>query len=178
MAGLEALETGTRSLAAGRASWLLAGSTEEALPAGHPGAAASERGAVALVMEPAARVLERARPATAAAGPQLLPAARGRGRAPGSRPRTGTDRLRAHRAGPPPRRRAPGDRRARRLAGLRRRGGRRRAAGQAGPRRIGALEPLLQIAGALSDLSGPVVVVTAAREGNLAVALLTPADAV
>ncbi|MEU3717287.1 beta-ketoacyl synthase N-terminal-like domain-containing protein [Streptomyces californicus] len=179
VAGLEALETGTRSLAAGRASWLLAGSTEEALPAGHPGAAASERGAVALVMEPAARVLERG-----AAGygrcrarsfflpPEVAAAPRGADRAReridsaitalGLRPGD------AHQV----------------IAVLDDSPVSAAVAAAVGPRakRVpagsGALEPLLQIAGALSDLSGPVVVVTAAREGNLAVALLTPADAV
>ncbi|MFD0444511.1 beta-ketoacyl synthase N-terminal-like domain-containing protein [Streptomyces rhizosphaericus] len=61
VAGLEALQTGQRALATGRARRLLAGATEEALPEGEPGADTSEAGAVALVLEPE-------------------PAARGRGR--------------------------------------------------------------------------------------------------
>ncbi|MFD8933929.1 beta-ketoacyl synthase N-terminal-like domain-containing protein [Streptomyces sp. NPDC059578] len=51
IAGLEALQTGLRSLRLGRASWLLAGATEEALDPRDPGAARSEVGAVALVLE-------------------------------------------------------------------------------------------------------------------------------
>ncbi|NUS86148.1 MAG: 3-oxoacyl-ACP synthase, partial [Streptomyces sp.] len=53
VAGLEALETGRRALAAGRARWLLAGATEQVLAEGEPGAETSEAGAVALVLEPA-----------------------------------------------------------------------------------------------------------------------------
>ncbi|MFF7654492.1 beta-ketoacyl synthase N-terminal-like domain-containing protein [Streptomyces sp. NPDC007983] len=59
VAALEALQTGVRAVAAGRASRLLAGATEEALPEGEPGADTSEAGAVALLLEPAAAVAER-----------------------------------------------------------------------------------------------------------------------
>ncbi|MET7765633.1 beta-ketoacyl synthase N-terminal-like domain-containing protein [Streptomyces sp. NPDC005393] len=59
VAGLEALQTGQRAVAAGRARWLLAGATEEALPEDEPGAERSEAGAVALVLEPAAAVAVR-----------------------------------------------------------------------------------------------------------------------
>ncbi|MDT3399149.1 beta-ketoacyl synthase N-terminal-like domain-containing protein [Streptomyces sp. B1866] len=59
VAGLEALQTGLRAVAAGRAGWLLAGATEEALPPHEPGAKTSEAGAVALVLEPARAVAAR-----------------------------------------------------------------------------------------------------------------------
>ncbi|MDX3233764.1 beta-ketoacyl synthase N-terminal-like domain-containing protein [Streptomyces sp. ME19-01-6] len=59
IAGLEAIETGQRALAAGRARWLLAGATEQVLAEGEPGADTSEAGAVALVLEPAAAVAAR-----------------------------------------------------------------------------------------------------------------------
>ncbi|MER5493749.1 beta-ketoacyl synthase N-terminal-like domain-containing protein [Streptomyces sp. NPDC002490] len=51
VAGLEAVQTGLRSVRLGRASWLLAGATEEALDPRDPGADRSEVGAVALVLE-------------------------------------------------------------------------------------------------------------------------------
>ncbi|MEU5285065.1 beta-ketoacyl synthase N-terminal-like domain-containing protein [Streptomyces sp. CA-278952] len=177
VAGLEALETGARSIAAGRASWLLAGATEEALPAGHPGADVSERGAVALVMEPVAKVRERGTagygrcrvrsfflPPEVAASPEgpdrvrerIAAVLAGQGMGPGQEHRV--------------------------IAVLDDSPVSAAVAVAVGPRAdlvtagAGALEPLLQVAGALAELSGPVVVVTAAREGNLAVALLTPPD--
>ncbi|WP_053161059.1 beta-ketoacyl synthase N-terminal-like domain-containing protein [Streptomyces caatingaensis] len=54
-AGLEALLAGARAVAAGRSTVLLAGSTEAALPDHHPAHAASEAGAVVLVLEPRGR---------------------------------------------------------------------------------------------------------------------------
>lgn len=59
VAGLEAIESGGRALAAGRAHWLLAGATEQVLAEGEPGADTSEAGAVALVLEPATAVAAR-----------------------------------------------------------------------------------------------------------------------
>ncbi|MFB7668825.1 beta-ketoacyl synthase N-terminal-like domain-containing protein [Kitasatospora sp. NPDC056138] len=184
VAGLEALEAGARSVSAGRASWLLAGATEEALPPAHPGAAAGERGAVALVLEPAADLRTRG--------------GRGYGRC----------RVRSFFLAPDGAASPQGPERAgalidRALAGLGAPGGLGRFTG-AGGRVVavlddspvaaavatalgpgagqvaagaGSLEPLLQVAGALAELPGPVLVVTAAREGNLALALLTPTAA-
>ncbi|MEU6479407.1 beta-ketoacyl synthase N-terminal-like domain-containing protein [Streptomyces sp. NPDC047017] len=177
VAGLEALESGARSVRLGRASWLLAGATEEALPDAHAGAGLSERGAVALVLEPTDVVQARGErgyghcavrscflpPRTAAApeGPD--------------RARTRIDAaLAALGAGPVPEQRV--------IAVLDDSPVAAAVAAAVGPGArlvtagAGALEPLLQVAGALAALSGPVTVVTAAREGNLAVALLTPPD--
>ncbi|MBV8542183.1 MAG: hypothetical protein JO063_05470 [Pseudonocardiales bacterium] len=58
-AGLDALQVGARALAAGRAELLVAGATEEVLPAGEPGRQAGDVGAAVLVCEPLARVAER-----------------------------------------------------------------------------------------------------------------------
>ncbi|MFC5747149.1 beta-ketoacyl synthase N-terminal-like domain-containing protein [Actinomadura rugatobispora] len=55
-AGLDALRTGARALAAGRAGILLAGATEDLLPPEEPGHEHSDEGAVTLVCEDAARV--------------------------------------------------------------------------------------------------------------------------
>jgi 3-oxoacyl-[acyl-carrier-protein] synthase II len=59
VAGLEALQIGDRSVALGRASWLLVGATEAALDGVEPGAHTSEAGAVALVLESADAVARR-----------------------------------------------------------------------------------------------------------------------
>lgn len=58
-AGLEAVQAGRRAVLAGRAGWLVVGATEQPLDAVEPAAAASEDGAVVLVLEPAAEVLAR-----------------------------------------------------------------------------------------------------------------------
>jgi 3-oxoacyl-[acyl-carrier-protein] synthase II len=55
-AGLDALQLGTRALAAGRAGFLLAGATETALPDAEPGHQGSDAGAVVLACAPADRV--------------------------------------------------------------------------------------------------------------------------
>ncbi|WP_369390555.1 beta-ketoacyl synthase N-terminal-like domain-containing protein [Streptomyces sp. CG1] len=59
VAGLEAVEHGSRALRAGRARWLLAGAAESPLDWSEPGSEGSEDGAVALVVEPAAAVAAR-----------------------------------------------------------------------------------------------------------------------
>lgn len=59
VAGLEAVQTGGRSVALGRAEWLVAGAAEEALDPAEPGAGGAESGAVALVLEPAAAAVAR-----------------------------------------------------------------------------------------------------------------------
>ncbi|MEY9994417.1 3-oxoacyl-[acyl-carrier-protein] synthase II [Streptomyces sp. V4I8] len=59
VAGLEALEHGSRALLAGRARWLLAGAAESPLDWSEPGSEGSEDGAVALIVEPAAAVAAR-----------------------------------------------------------------------------------------------------------------------
>ncbi len=55
-AGLDALQLGARALAAGRAGFLLAGATETALPDAEPGHRGSDDGAVVLACAPAAQV--------------------------------------------------------------------------------------------------------------------------
>lgn len=176
-AGLEALESGARSVRLGRASWLLAGATEEALPGTQAGADLSERGAVALVLEPTERVRAREGrgyghcrvrsfflPPRTAAGP------RGADRV---RERIGAA-LASMCAGPVPEHRV--------IAVVDESPVATAVAAALGPAAslvragAGSLEPLLQVAGALAGLTGPVAVVTAAREGNLAVALLTPPE--
>ncbi|QNP64485.1 beta-ketoacyl synthase N-terminal-like domain-containing protein [Streptomyces genisteinicus] len=176
-AGLEALESGARSVRLGRASWLLAGATEEALPGTQAGADLSERGAVALVLEPTERVRAREGrgyghcrvrsfflPPRTAAGP------RGADRV---RERIGAA-LASMCAGPVPEHRV--------IAVVDESPVATAVATALGPAAslvragAGSLEPLLQVAGALAGLTGPVAVVTAAREGNLAVALLTPPE--
>ncbi|MEV6960363.1 beta-ketoacyl synthase N-terminal-like domain-containing protein [Streptomyces sp. NPDC051207] len=59
VAGLEAVQHGVRALRAGRARWLLAGAAESPLDRSEPGAAGSEDGAVALVVERAEEVAAR-----------------------------------------------------------------------------------------------------------------------
>lgn len=59
VAGLEAVEHGSRALRAGRARWLLAGAAESPLDWSEPGSEGSEDGAVALVVEPADAVAAR-----------------------------------------------------------------------------------------------------------------------
>lgn len=58
-AGLEAVQAGCRSAARGRAHWLVAGATEERVDPKEPGADRAEAGAVALVLEPAAALAAR-----------------------------------------------------------------------------------------------------------------------
>ncbi|GGQ06445.1 beta-ketoacyl synthase N-terminal-like domain-containing protein [Streptosporangium pseudovulgare] len=58
VAGLEAVQAGSRSVALGRASWLVAGAAEEPPDPGEPGDG-GEAGAVALVLEPAGAVAAR-----------------------------------------------------------------------------------------------------------------------
>ncbi|MFI9152079.1 beta-ketoacyl synthase N-terminal-like domain-containing protein [Streptomyces sp. NPDC053367] len=179
VAGLEALENGARSVRLGRASWLVAGATEEALPDTDPDAGLSERGAVALVLEPTDQVRARKGrgrgyghcrvrslflPPQTAAAPEG--AQRARARLDAALAALGTGPVAEHQV----------------IAVLDDSPVAAAVAGAVGPTArlvragAGSLEPLLQVAGALAELSGPVVVVTAAREGNLAVALLTPPD--
>ncbi|OEU87546.1 hypothetical protein DB35_25965 [Streptomyces abyssalis] len=182
VAGFEALRTGLRSLRLGRASWLLAGATEDALAVLDPGASGSEAGAVALVLESAAGAA--ARGATSLGELSV---------------RSGF--LPPHKAGQP-----QGTEHARRLLGTAlTAGGGTGGGGTGGPpdevtavlddspvgravtgalgdtaRRVpagsGCLEPLLQAAGALArggDRSAAVV--TAAATGEVAVCRITPA---
>ena len=175
VAALEALETGLRALRLGRASWLLIGATEEPLDAEEPGAARSECGAVALVLEPrqaaerrGARVYGQLRARTAFLPPTAAAGSAGQQRA--------ADLIRA---------------------GLRALGGAADAAGVLvvvddspvgravaavagdGAERVaagsGCLEPLLQAAGLLTCGDRERVLVTAAAHGNVAIALATPA---
>ncbi|MFI0821518.1 beta-ketoacyl synthase N-terminal-like domain-containing protein [Streptomyces sp. NPDC021098] len=175
VAGLEALQTGARAVAAGRASRLLAGATEEALPEGEPGAYASEAGAVALLLEPAAAVAERggrahgrvgvrtaflppALAATADGAPQAAEALRDALAALGHRPGdplTVTAVLDESPVGEAVAAAFPGAARV--------------------PAGSGCLAPLARVAAALRRPPDHAhAVVTAAAEGNTAVCLITP----
>ncbi|MFI9629741.1 beta-ketoacyl synthase N-terminal-like domain-containing protein [Streptomyces sp. NPDC052042] len=176
VAGLEAVQTGARALRLGRASWLLAGATEEAADPLEPGVSAAESGAVALVLESADRA--------AARGATVLGHISVRsGYLPP--PAAGTDRGRR--------------RLARLLDGLAPEeadatpygvtavlddsavsGAVAAALGPAArhvPAGSGCLEPLLQTAGALAGgrERRPTAVVTAAAQGGVAVCWITPA---
>ncbi|WP_431774988.1 beta-ketoacyl synthase N-terminal-like domain-containing protein [Streptomyces cucumeris] len=176
-AGLEALESGARSVRLGRASWLLAGATEEALPEAQAEACLSERGAVALVLESTEQVRARmgrgyghCRVRSFFLAPHT---AAGPGGADRVRVRIGAA-LASMCTGPVPEHHV--------IAVVDESPVATAVAAALGPAAslvragAGSLEPLLQVAGALAGLTSPVAVVTAAREGNLAVALLTPPE--
>ncbi|MGW4075132.1 beta-ketoacyl synthase N-terminal-like domain-containing protein [Streptomyces asiaticus] len=196
VAGLEALQTGQRALATGRARRLLAGATEEALPEGEPGADTSEAGAVALVLEPEPAARGRGVAALGRVGvrsfflpPKVAASAEGAERA-AALLRDALDAL-GHRPDRPlavtavldgspvgATMAAALDERAQggRALGGKTLGG-RALAGK--PERVpagaGALEPVARVAAALGAPDGhPHAVVTAAAEGNAAVCLVTP----
>ncbi|WP_431782933.1 beta-ketoacyl synthase N-terminal-like domain-containing protein [Streptomyces chumphonensis] len=174
VAGLEAIQTGLRSVRLGRADWLLAGATEEALAPLDPAVRDSEAGAVALVLEPAREA--------AARGSDVL------------------GHLVVRSGYLPPGTPAPEAReRAGRILGEGPGGLALRDAtvvavvddspvseavvGALGtdvrrvPAGAGSLEPLLQIAGLLgSGAEGPTAVVTAAAQGNVALCWVIPPD--
>ncbi|KUJ66213.1 3-oxoacyl-ACP synthase [Streptomyces albus subsp. albus] len=177
VAGFEALGIGARSLTLDRADWLLAGATEEALPGSVPGAAASEAGAVALVLEPAAAVAARGGRALGrlAVRTGFLPPAAAQGADGAALARElVADALTA-------------------LGGSLDQGlpvtavvddspvGKAVAAalGEAAervPAGSGCLAPVLSVAAALTgEAAGPRAVVTAAAEGNVGVCLVAPA---
>lgn len=176
VAGFEAIQTGVRSLRLGRASWLMAGATEEALAPLDPGASASETGAVAMVLEPADRAvargateLGRVEATSFFLPPRTAGSARGAERARQLLLRTALAPHGTH--GPPedviavldasPVGEAVG-------AAL---GGRARRV----PAGSGCLEPLLQTAGVLAgEGSRNAAVVTASALGNVAVCRITP----
>lgn len=175
VAGLEALGTGARAIAAGRASRLLAGATEEALPEGEPGAATSEAGAVALLLEPAAAVAERGGRAYGRVGvvTSFLPPGLG---ASADGPAVAAEALRdalaalGHRTGAPLTVTAVldgspvGEAVAAALQGAER-----------VPAGAGCLAPMARVAAALRNPPDHAhAVVTAAAEGNTAVCLVTP----
>ncbi|MBB4785222.1 beta-ketoacyl synthase N-terminal-like domain-containing protein [Streptomyces rapamycinicus] len=190
IAGLEALQTGQRALATGRARRLLAGATEETLPEGEPGADTSEAGAVALVLEPepAARsrgvaVLGRVGVRSFFLPPKVAASAEGAERAAallrdaldalGHRP----DRPLAVTAvldGSPVGEALAAALDEKALGGWTLAGEPERV-----PAGAGALEPVARVAVALGAPDGhPHAVVTAAAEGNAAVCLVTPGAAV
>jgi len=174
VAGLEALQVGLRSLRAGRASWLLAGVAEE-----EPGDSRSdtaEQGAVALTLESAGRVrarggeeLGRLEVRTFFLPPSVAATDVGRQR---------LDRLLAltRRSGADgrfPEVRAVVDDSEVSEAVVRSLGAdlRRFPAGS------GALEPMLQVSEALRSRGEAItVIVTAAAQGNVAVARISPAS--
>ncbi|WP_325118094.1 beta-ketoacyl synthase N-terminal-like domain-containing protein [Streptomyces sp. GMR22] len=196
VAGLEALQTGQRALATGRARRLLAGATEEALPEGEPGADTSEAGAVALVLEPEPAARGRGVAALGRVGvrsfflpPKVAASAEGAERA-AALLRDALDAL-GHRPDRPlavtavldgsPVGAAMAAALDERAQGGRALGGKtlggRALAGK--PERVpagaGALEPVARVAAALGAPDGhPHAVVTAAAEGNAAVCLVTP----
>jgi 3-oxoacyl-[acyl-carrier-protein] synthase II len=170
VAALEALQIGGRCVALGRASWLLVGATEAALDGAEPGARTSETGAVALVLESVDAVAVRGnqpwgrcRVRTAF----LPPAAASRDRAAelvyaafaifGA-----THPVRAVLDGSP-----VAEALAMAIADAT---GTEVDRGKAG---AGCLEPLTQVAEALTAPSVRLVI-TAAAEGNVAFALVTP----
>jgi 3-oxoacyl-[acyl-carrier-protein] synthase II len=164
VAGLEAIEVAARALALGRADTLLAGVTEEVLDPAEPGAPCSESGAVMLVVRrpvPGAEHHGRCRvrtafmppPATASAGRVLaaaITAVGGRGDHPVVAVLDSSRIGEAIRA-------ELGERARLRPAGA------------------GCLAPLAQVAATLRDATKPTIVISAAAQGNLAVALVTPA---
>ncbi|RNG07753.1 beta-ketoacyl synthase N-terminal-like domain-containing protein [Streptomyces botrytidirepellens] len=179
IAGLEALQTGARALAAGRASRLLAGATEEALPEDEPGADTSEAGAVALLLEPAAAVAERGGRAYGRIAvrtfflPPSLAASTGGAGAAAEALRDALAAL-GHRPGTPltftavldgsPVGEAVGEAVAAAAPGAER-----------VPAGAGCLAPMARVAAALRNRPDHAhAVVTAAAEGNTAVCLVTP----
>ncbi|MET8012189.1 beta-ketoacyl synthase N-terminal-like domain-containing protein [Streptomyces sp. NPDC005271] len=191
IAGLEALRTGQRAVAAGRARRLLAGATEEALPEDEPGAERSEAGAVALMLEPAAAVAARGGRALGRLGvrsfflpPHLAAPDQGAERT-GALLRDALDAL-GHRPGTPLTVTAVldgspvGEAVAAALEEKTFRGA--FGDGKDGrtervPAGAGALEPIARAAAALDGPPGHAhAVVTAAAEGNTAVCLVTPGD--
>ncbi|GAA0991458.1 MULTISPECIES: beta-ketoacyl synthase N-terminal-like domain-containing protein [Streptomyces violaceusniger group] len=191
VAGLEALQTGQRALATGRARRLLAGATEEALPEGEPGADTSEAGAVALVLEPEPAARGRGAAALGRVGvrsfflpPKVAASAEGAERA-AALLRDALDAL-GHRPDRPlavtavldgsPVGAAMAAALDEKALGGRALGG-RALVGK--PERVpagaGALEPVARVAAALGAPDGhPHAVITAAAEGNAAVCLVTP----
>ncbi|MEU8827229.1 beta-ketoacyl synthase N-terminal-like domain-containing protein [Streptomyces sp. NPDC048636] len=181
VAGFEALRTGQRAVAAGRARLLIAGATEEALPEGEPGADTSESGAVALLLEPAASVAARGGRALGRLGirtsflpPQLATAADGADRA-AALVRDALDAL-GHRPDAPLTSTAlldgspVGEAVAAALEEITEDGKYERI-----PAGAGALAPVARAAAALDGDPGRAhAVVTAAAEGHLAVCLVTP----
>ncbi|WP_413809266.1 beta-ketoacyl synthase N-terminal-like domain-containing protein [Streptomyces sp. OE57] len=186
VAGLEALQTGQRALATGRARRLLAGATEEALPAVEPGADTSEAGAVALVLEPEPAARGRGAAALGRVGvrsfflpPKAAASAEGAERA-AALLRDALDAL-GHRPDQPLTVTAVLDGspvgEAMAAALDEKALGGRALAGK--PERVpagaGTLEPVARVAAALGAPEGhPHAVVTAAAEGNAAVCLVTP----
>ncbi|WP_413799482.1 beta-ketoacyl synthase N-terminal-like domain-containing protein [Streptomyces iranensis] len=186
VAGLEALQTGQRALATGRARRLLAGATEEALPEVEPGADTSEAGAVALVLEPEPAARSRRVAALGRVGvrsfflpPKVAASAEGAERA-AALLRDALDAL-GHRPDRPLAVTAVLDGspvgEAMAAALDEKALGGRALAGK--PERVpagaGALEPVARVAAALAAPEGhPHAVVTAAAEGNAAVCLVTP----
>ncbi|MFI1852449.1 beta-ketoacyl synthase N-terminal-like domain-containing protein [Streptomyces sp. NPDC020480] len=181
VAGLEAIESGRRALAAGRAHWLLAGATEQVLAEGEPGAETSEAGAVALVLEPAAAVAARGGRAygRVAVRSFFLPPALAAAGSGAERARAlidGALQALGHRGlgpdGPLPVTAvldgSPVGEAVAAALGER---------AEYVPAGAGCLEPVARVAAALADGTGPArVVVTAAAQGNAAVCLVTPGD--
>ncbi|QKV94779.1 3-oxoacyl-ACP synthase [Streptomyces sp. NA02950] len=183
VAGFEALRTGRRALAAGRAGLLIAGATEEALPEDEPGADTSEAGAVALLLEPAdslaargGRALGRLDIRTLFLPPRLAASGEGTDRA-AALVRDALDAL-GHRPDAPLTTTAVldgspvGEAVAAALENV---------TGDGKPELVpagaGALEPVARAAAALDGDPGRThAVLTAAAEGHLAVCLVTPGD--
>jgi 3-oxoacyl-[acyl-carrier-protein] synthase II len=180
VAGIEALQHGLRLARLGRTSWLIAGAAEAALDDAEPGSKSSETGAVAVVLEPADAVtalpggrsygrcqawtafLPPAQADTGRAAKLILAASRALALPSGARVgvRAVLDDSRV------------GDALSCALGAW--------AIGDSVQRlaaRAGCLEPMVQVARALTEASDTdtdgVLVVTAAAEGNVAFALIT-----
>jgi len=174
VAGLEALETGTRALAVGRCSLLIVAAMEHVLP-GSADEPVSEQGATALVIESAA-------------------AAQARGVRPHGRCRTRTGFAPPTAAAGPAGRRRVGDLLAEALTAVGAEAGdpvhtvlddsgvARAVRDALAPRPLastvaagaGCLRPMIRVAGLLAAGAGPAVVVVATAEGNIAVTRLEP----
>nr|BCN28645.1 3-oxoacyl-ACP synthase [Streptomyces sp. SANK 60404] len=174
VAGLEAIEHGTRALRAGRSQWLLAGAAESPLDWSEPGSEGSEDGAVALVVEPAAAVAARGGRAYGRVGVRgfLLPppvAAAPDGAQTASRLlRTALQGVGVTGTRPPVRLIGADDAVTRAVADALGDGVTRHPAG------VGCLAPVLHVTEALHRPGTPQLVVAVAAQGNVSVALVTP----
>ena len=175
VAGLEAVQHGLRSARLGRASWLLASAAEAALDETEPGAGTSEAGAVAVVLEPEEAVT--ARPGSRCYGrcqvwTAFLPPAQADTDLAAGLVRAARRALGLPASARPRVRAVVDDSRVgaalARVLGVQ---------DQRVPARAGCLEPMVQVARALTGAAeaGPdgQLIVTAAAEGNVAFALIT-----
>lgn len=186
VAGLEAVEIGSRSVALRRSSLLLAGATEAPVAAHEPGVDTAEAGAVVLVIEPyeaavarGATVYGSCRVRTFFLPPRLLESWEGRERA-GCIVREVLNALLSNTDEMPPIHAVLDDSAVSATVAemLRRSADHVDAIGSFGesqrPVGGGCLEPMLHVAGLLTTADRECIVATAAAEGNVALARLSP----